>query len=257
LIILLTDFGYSPYVGIMKGVIYQTWPGSMVLDLYHHVKPQDVREGAWLLAANFVYFPPGSIFLAVVDPGVGYHRQALVVQTSHYFFVGPDNGLLYPATEKDGLVQAYCLEIPPGASNVFHGRDVFAPAAARLEKGENPALYGKPTTIAGKLNFYLEQHEGEVVTVDHFGNIVTNLPFTSVDVKQGRPDYLVTLSQSGPTKAKVFYQGRMQRYRTYAEAPADELFLIEGSSRTLELSLKNGAASSRIGAETGMRVRVE
>jgi S-adenosylmethionine hydrolase len=241
----------------MKGVIYQIWPNSRLVDLYHHVKPQDVREGAWVLLTNYPFFPEGSIFLAVVDPGVGHRRQALIVQTQHYYFVGPDNGLLYPAVEKDGLIQAYRLHIPPGASSVFHGRDVFAPAAARLEKGETPVLLGMPSRLENRLSFYRGRREGEVVTVDYFGNIVTNLTLPLVPGEQLRPDYLVTIYEVGPTSVKFTYQGRLKLYRTYAEASTGELFLVEGSSRTLELSLKNGAATSLVQARTGMRVRAE
>src|SRR3989344_5807694 len=109
MIVILTDFGNSEYVGVMKGVIYSTNPNSKIVDLYNFVNPQNVKEGAWILYNNYKYFPKNTIFLCVVDPGVGSKRQCLAIKTKNYFFVGPDNGLMYKAATEDKLIAAVKL----------------------------------------------------------------------------------------------------------------------------------------------------
>ena len=174
MIILLTDFGQSDYVGMMKGVIYGICDEAQVVDLYHGVEAQNVREGAWILQQSYRYFPAGTIFLCVVDPQVGTCRRAVVIATQHYYFVGPDNGLMWPAASTDGIEKVTNLDIPENASRTFHGRDVFAPAAARLQKGEE--LFEEQQNVKLiELHFHLKNRQGEVVRIDHFGNIITNL----------------------------------------------------------------------------------
>ncbi len=242
MIVLLTDYGNSEFVGIMKGVIARRCPTENVADLLHGVRPQNIREGAWVLLNSFRYFPEGSVFCCVVDPGVGSERAALAIKTKDYFFVGPDNGLMFPAAEKDGIEAVISLP-EEGDSKTFHGRDVFAPAAARLAARENlftqyPAFSGMQT-----LAFHRDQREGEVVRIDRFGNIVTNLPHTRVG--------------SYRLRAAEDAERELTFYETYAAAPDGELFLVEGSSRTLELSLKNGRAIDYISLHIGDHLRLE
>jgi len=178
----------------------------------------------------------------VVDPGVGSDRQALAVRTRRYFFVGPDNGLLYPAIEDDGIEEAVALPVPPGASATFHGRDVFAPAAAQLEAGAALTDLGEPTQVRVPLTFHRQGREGEIVRVDRFGNMITNLPHT------GQDQYRVSVES---------YRRIMPFVRTYAEAPRGKLFVIEGSAGTLEISLKNGSAWSVMDVPLGGRITIE
>ena len=133
-IVLLTDFGNSEYVGVMKGVCLKEANNIPLnfIDLTHQIPPQDVRSGAWVLATSYSYFPPNSIFLCVVDPGVGTERDALVIKTTNYYFIGPDNGLMYPAAISDGIISISRLQISSSASTTFHGRDVFAKAAGKI-----------------------------------------------------------------------------------------------------------------------------
>ena len=226
MIALLTDFGQSEYVGIMKGVILQKAPHAQIIDLYHGVEPQHVRQAAWLLLQNYRRFPEGTIFLAVVDPGVGSERQAVAVKTSHYTFIGPDNGLLHPACHDDGLLETVALPTA-GASATFHGRDVFAPAAGMLDAGAAFPSLGRATELREAISFVWDGREGEVVHIDHFGNIITTL------LSLGKQAYLVNGQE-------------MPFYATYAEAPSGMPFLITGSSNTLEISVRGGSAKEKL-----------
>src|SRR5690606_665442 len=148
-----------------------------IIDLFHEVTPYAVREAAWILLAHRRSFPEGTVFLAVVDPGVGTRRQAVAVGTrAGYYYVGPDNGLLYPAASADGEPRAVALQVPGDASPTFHGRDVFAPAAARLAGGCPLEELGPPVPLEHRLLFHLRGREGEIVRIDRFGNVITNLP---------------------------------------------------------------------------------
>ncbi|MEW5762281.1 MAG: SAM-dependent chlorinase/fluorinase [Bacillota bacterium] len=247
-VILLTDFGWDVYVGVMKGVILSICPTAQVIDLAHNIAPQNIREGAWLLLTNFRYFPEGSIFVAVVDPGVGSARKALAVATKGYYFIGPDNGLLYPAATRAGVAAIVELDVPEDASFTFHGRDVFAPAAARLAAGMPFSGLGKAGTFTVRLNFTPAGREGEVVYVDRFGNVVTNLP-----PLPGRRSYTVTAIG----KEEVYFKSELPFFSAYADAPEDVLFLITGSGGTLELSVKNGAAAPRLGVRVADRMVIE
>ncbi len=248
MIVLLTDFGRESYVGVMKGVILSICPRAQLIDLAHHVTPQNVREGAWLLLANYAYFPRGSIFLAVIDPGVGTKRKALAVKTKVGYFIGPDNGLLYPASVKAGTVDVIELVSPKDASFTFHGRDIFAPAAAKLAAGVPFHKLGKPGEPESKLNFYLAGRRGEVVTIDRFGNVITNVP-----PLLNRQSYVVNLTRS----EKNYFTLELPYYPAYALAPANILFLITGSNGTLEISVKNGSAASNLPVQVEDRVAIE
>ncbi|MFQ6125139.1 MAG: S-adenosyl-l-methionine hydroxide adenosyltransferase family protein [Candidatus Heimdallarchaeota archaeon] len=242
MIVLLTDFGDTEYVGVMKGVIYSIVPQAKVVDLYNQVSPQNIREGAWILLQNYKFFPYNTIFLCVVDPGVGSGRNALGVETQHYIFVGPDNGLVYPTVQEDGLRFVVRLS-EEGASRTFHGRDVFARAAAELEKGTELELLGEAVEIACKFEFQLDLKNriGEIVRIDTFGNIVTNLPHI------GKQSYTVTYGK---------FMQQLSFYKTYEAAPENMLFLIEGSSNTLEISLKNAKAINRLVVQVGELIQI-
>jgi len=237
----LTDFGHSEYLGVMKGVIYSVNKNAQIADLYNNVCSQNVKEAAWLLYKNYKYFPKNTIFLCVVDPGVGSKRQCLAIKTKNYFFVGPDNGLMHKASREDGIVAAVRLPVK-NASMTFHGRDIFAEAAAKLESGARINKLGIRTNIKAKLDFYLKGREGEVMRIDNFGNIVTNLRSLN------KREYTV--------KTKSFNQ-KMGFYETYEASPDGCIFLIRGSSDTLELSARNSDASKKAGLKIGDRIKIE
>ena len=182
-ITLLTDFGTKdPYVGIMKGVILSTNPDVRIVDITHEVDPQDVREGAFLVEEYYRYFEKGTIHVAVVDPTVGSDRKPIVFSKDGYFFIGPDNGLftlLY-----DDNVRAYAIEnrryMLKEISATFHGRDIFAPAAAYLSSGVHLSMFGSvvqdPVRLPDLLPTVKENVlHGEVVRFDRFGNAITNI----------------------------------------------------------------------------------
>jgi len=238
MIVLLTDFGQSEYVGVVKGVICRLHAGARIVDLCHDLRPQSIVEASWILKNGYRYFSQGAVFCCVVDPGVGTTRKAIAVRTESYCFVAPDNGLLWEALREQEIVAIRELPVPAEASRTFHGRDVFARAAARIDLSQFDELGNRIETIR-KFALYRSGREGIVVRIDRFGNIVTNLPPLDKD------KYAVTIEGQQQT---------MPFYPTYAAAPDNELFLITGSSNTLEISLKNNSASERLHTTPGQRV---
>lgn len=240
MIVLLTDFGQSEYVGVIKGVIYRIDAEAKIIDLCHEIAPQSVMEASWILKNSYKYFPAGAIFCCVVDPGVGTERKALAVRTADNYFVAPDNGLLWETLGEQEIIEKRVIPVPENASRTFHGRDVFARAAAEIDLGRFDES-GPQIERIERLEFPLDGRKGIVVRIDRFGNVVTNLP------AQGKEAYSVKASEQ---------QGEMNVYRTYSEAPANKLFLIEGSCGTLEISIKNASANARLRLKTGQRIEI-
>jgi S-adenosylmethionine hydrolase len=240
MIILLTDFGQSEYVGVMKGVIYSVACHTKIVDFCHSICPQSIIEASWILRSNYKYFPEGAIFCCVVDPGVGTSRKAVAVRTEKYFFVGPDNGLLWETLKEQKIVDIRQIPVPKDASCTFHGRDVFAKVAANIDTG-NFETTGEKTEEIEHLELYRNQREGIVVHIDRFGNIITNLPTLNKD------EYSVVIG-----KKKYL----MRYCPNYYAAKEAELFLIEGSSNTLEISLKNGNANDKLHTKAGEKIEI-
>ncbi len=240
MIILLTDFGESEYVGVMKGVIYSIARDATIVDLCHSISPQEIIEGSWILKNNYKYFPKGATFCCVVDPGVGTERAAIGVKTGRYYFVGPDNGLLWETVAEQKITDIRQIAIPEDASRTFHGRDVFAKAAAKVDLG-NFETIGENFEKIEKLEFYKKSREGIVVRIDGFGNVITNLE------KQNKDKYSVEID--GKKYA-------MEYYPNYYAAKENELFLIDGSNNTLEISLKNENANDMLGVKVGKKIRI-
>lgn len=240
---LLTDFGESEYTGVMRGVIYSIHPEAQIVDLTHSVPSQSIREGAWILLQSYKYFPKGTVFVSVIDPGVGTARDAVVVVTENYIHVGPDNGLLYPAAVDDGIERVYRILIDEAVSRTFHGRDIFAKAAAYHETGTLGVLSteSKPG-LDQALVFHQEGREGEVVRIDKFGNIITNIP------------------PAEKTKFQVSIRGdhrTLSLYETYEYGPEDGVFLVTSSYNTLEIAAKNRPATDILALEVGERIKIE
>jgi S-adenosylmethionine hydrolase len=240
MIILLTDFGQSEYVGVMKAVIYSINKDAKIVDLCHDISPQKTIEASWVLKNNYKYFPEGATFCCVVDPGVGTERKALAVKTTGYYFVAPDNGLLWETLKEQRIIDIREVPIPPDASSTFHGRDVFAKAAANIALGHFDTS-GPKTEEMERLKIYREAREGTVVRIDRFGNIITNLP------KEDKTSYSLKIEERS-------YQ--MSFHPNYDAAKDDELFLLEGSCNTLEISLKNGSANDRLHLQTGRKIEI-
>lgn len=240
MIVLLTDFGQNEYVGVMKGVIYCINPHAIITDLCHNISPQSIIEASWILKNNFGYFPEGSIFCCVIDPGVGSERKAIAVKTKDFYFVAPDNGLLWETLNVQQVFEIKELEIPQNASKTFHGRDLFAKASALIDIGNFIGLGKKIETIE-KFQLHLYGREGIVVRIDRFGNIITNLPHINKD------------KYSVETDEKKY---QMNFYPIYNEAKESELFLIEGSCKTLEISMKNDNANDRLHLNHGEKIKI-
>ena len=135
MIVLLTDFGQSEYVGVMKAVIYSIACDAKIVDFCHDISPQNIIEASWVLENNYKYFPESAVFCCVVDPGVGTERKAMAVKTENFYFVAPDNGLLWETLKKQKVIEIRQIPVPADASRTFHGRDVFAEAAANIDLG--------------------------------------------------------------------------------------------------------------------------
>jgi len=235
MVVLLTDFGPSEYVGVMKAIVYGVDKDAKIVDLCHDIRPQSIIEAAWILKNNYGYFPKGSVFCCVVDPGVGTERKALAVKTDSYYFVAPDNGLLWESLKEQTVLVIRELPVPLNASKTFHGRDVFAKAAAQINLDRFEDL-GKKVSQLKKFELYRSAREGIIVRIDRFGNIITNLP-----------------AESKQTAAKQY---QMNFHPYYKAAAKSELFLIRGSNNTLEISLKDGDANAQLDLKPGQRITI-
>jgi len=248
MIVLLTDFGESEYVGVMKGVIYSIACDAVIVDLCHSIRPQEIIEASWVLKNNYKYFPAGAIFCCVVDPGVGTERKAIVVKTGRYYFIGPDNGLLWETVAEQEITDMRQIAIPEDASRTFHGRDVFARAAADIDSG-NFETTGERIERIEKLELYKKGREGIVVRIDGFGNVITNLEKQN-PVRDG-------LRQKDKYSVETEGKRYMMDYcPNYYAAKEDELSLIEGSNNTLEISLRNGSANDKLHLKAGKKIRI-
>jgi S-adenosylmethionine hydrolase len=241
IVTLTTDFGtVDGYVGEMKGVIATHAPDAQIVDITHDIPPQDVEHARLTLARIWRRFPAGTIHVVVVDPGVGSARAALAVASDERFLVGPDNGVLSPALLVAGM-RAVELLVPRGASATFHGRDVFAPAAAALACGASVDALGQEalSPIVHRTPEPTRRPdgsiEGEIIVVDRFGNAVTNLI--------GRRGGSLEVGEL-----------RVSLHRTYAEGASGEAIGVVGSTGFIEIAVRDGNAATSLGLSRGARV---
>lgn len=255
LITLLTDFGtVDGYVAAMKGVLATRSPDSTVIDITHEIPPGDVRAAAFILVNAIDTFPPGTVHVVVVDPGVGSDRAAIAVCRDDRWFVGPDNGVF--SLVLTGDERGFVLDRPehfyrPEISSTFHGRDVFAPIAAALATGCDGAQLGTPFRRPSvRLDWPVSQRSetgtlGSVVHVDRFGNLLTNI---RVDDLSGAASQWVfrvgTATVSGLSK-------------TYSDVETGEFLAVVGSTGAIEISVRDGSAEQRCGAGRDAAVAVE
>ena len=256
-IALLTDFGARDhYAGTMKGVVLGICPDATLVDITHDITPHDVLGAALELAASYRYFPAGTTFLVVVDPGVGSTRRGIAASAGGYLFVGPDNGVLAPVLEELEPVKVVELTLRKYAratvSRTFEGRDRFAPAAAWLGRGVNLTALGAGVTAWEGLALPVAVVQdgalaGEVVRVDRFGNLVTNIERQVFDrlVREGG----IELSIGGHPVDEVV--------ETYAEVERDAVCALFGSSGTLEIAVNSGSAAERLRLTRGAPVRIQ
>ena len=257
IVALLTDFGTRDhYVGTMKGVVLGICPDAALVDLTHDIPPQDIRAAALELAAAWRFFPPGTIFLVVVDPGVGSSRRALAAEAAGYLFVAPDNGVLGAVLQDPSEATVVELSDPqyalPAVSRTFEGRDRFAPAAAWLARGTPITALGPRVTGWRLLEVSRPRVEhgaihGVVERIDRFGNLITNID-------------RATFLQAGGRATAVVHVGSERiagLVDTYAEAGAGALCALFGSADRLEIAARGGSAAERLGAARDTPVRVD
>jgi S-adenosylmethionine hydrolase len=255
-IALLTDFGTADhYAGAMKGVILGICPDATLVDITHDIPPHDVTAGALELAASYKYFPAGTIFVAVVDPGVGSARRGVAADTGDYRFVAPDNGVLTqvlreaPAKKIVELTERRYAR--PTVSRTFEGRDRFAPAAGWLAKGTQLAALGRPVADIHRLDIPVAEAgpdsiRGVVLRVDRFGNLVTNIDRKMVE----------RFGQAGAMTIDAAGHRIERLVATYAELPADGVGALFGSTDHLELAAPSSSAAERLGVGRGAVVTV-
>ena len=269
-IVLTTDFGLSdPYVGVMRGVILTINPTATIIDLTHQISPQNVRQAAFVLGASHRFFPPQSIHVAVVDPGVGTQRKALVLTTPGATFLAPDNGLL------SGVLAGYVPEpfpasgpipVPPACaalelsnpryrlhpvSSTFHGRDIFSPAAAYLSLGVPPTEMGEPLNellwrpppVPSRHGSWLQ---GEIIYADHFGNLITNVP-ASLLYDPSEVEVLIKTHR---------ISGLSPAFHQVESPPWENLIALIGSNGYVEIAVPDGSAARLLDASPGEPVWV-
>ncbi|MBW1841258.1 MAG: SAM-dependent chlorinase/fluorinase [Deltaproteobacteria bacterium] len=262
IVTLLTDFGTrDAYVGVMKGVILSIGPTSTIVDITHHIDPQDVRQAAYTISASYKYFPKGTVHLIVVDPGVGSERTILAVEMAGHFFLAPDNGVLTPLLD-EGKIEAivsvddsrFFLE---PVSRTFHGRDIFAPAGAHIAMGV--AVKDLGTLIDRKdlvrvdipKPFVSDKGEliGAIVSFDRFGNLLSNID----------SDHIAAFCGSdAENRLQILFRGdRINSLSgVYSEAEPMRPLAVIGSFGYLEISVNLGSARKHYAADKGDVVRV-
>lgn len=249
LITLLTDFGLEdPYVSMMKGVILTINPGARIIDISHHVKAGSIIRAAGMIRETYPYFPEGTVHLTVVDPGVGGKRRAIILMAQSHLFVGPDNGIFWPIINLHQDIKIIHLTetnyFLPDVSDTFHGRDIFAPVAAHLSKGADPFEMGPAISDPVKLLLPAPHQKGgtlygQVVSVDHFGNLITNIHRKELEGFAGDRTLVIRLED-------LFIEGIR---RTYAECGKNEILGLFGSSGYLEIAVNLGRVSDLLGLD--------
>ncbi|MGE5072703.1 MAG: S-adenosyl-l-methionine hydroxide adenosyltransferase family protein [Anaerolineae bacterium] len=253
---IMTDFGIKDgNVGVMKGVIWGICPGAHIADLSHLVGPQNIPEAALILSRSAPYFAKGSIHLVVVDPGVGTARRPMAARIGEQFYVGPDNGittlLLERADREKQSSEFVELEKPkyrlPVVSHVFHGRDIFAPAAAHLANGVPLREFGRAFDDPVRLELPKPVRtsaglRGEVIHIDHFGNIASNIRIEDMQPALAHPEAVTVSLRDAEVRGLV---------DTFGERPVGELIALFGSTGSLIVSVVNGSAAQRLGVKVG------
>jgi S-adenosyl-L-methionine hydrolase (adenosine-forming) len=249
-ITLTTDFGNRDgYAAIMKGVALSITPRLTCIDISHEIEPGDIRSAAWVIANAYKYFPDGTVHVIVVDPEVGTNRRAVVVATKRHTFVCPDNGVLTLVLKQLESYEAFSLTNKdlclPAVSSTFHGRDIFAPAAAHIAGGRAAKVAGPPIDAASLVRFREagvavvgNQVEGSVVYIDHFGNLITNIP--------------AEYAQSGCSA--LCAQQELPIGLTYGSVSLHQPLAYVGSHGYLEVGVNGGSAKTAFGARCGTEV---
>jgi len=256
LITFTTDFGLSDhFVGVMKGVVAGIAPAARVIDISHDVAPYNVTEAAFVIAEAWPYFPKRTVHVVVVDPGVGSARRPILAEAGGHFFIAPDNGVLsmvFDAAPHKVRVISNTRFMRRDISRTFHGRDIFAPAAAHLAKGAQAATFGKlihdyiRAGIARPARLGPNSWRGTILKVDRFGNLITNFAASEFEGINARPFEMRAGAQ------------RVHRLAlTYAETEVGDLSVIVGSSGYLEIAANQTSAATILGCSAGAPVELD
>jgi S-adenosyl-L-methionine hydrolase (adenosine-forming) len=241
MIVLFTDFGLEgPYTGQVKAVLYRAAPGVPVVELFADAPAGQPKPAAYLLAAYGIWFPPGTVLLAVIDPGVGSDRAALIVEAEGRWYVGPDNGLFELVIRRAGDTRTWEIPSRPGPlSASFHGRDLFAPAAAELARGELPSHMPREAGIGRHRDW--PDDLPEIVYIDRYGNAMTGLRAALL-----------------PAGGRLTVSGRaLQRARTFSDVPPGDAFWYENSNGLVEIAVNGGRAAEALDLVIGSPVAID
>ncbi|HEC76803.1 MAG TPA: hypothetical protein ENI33_06055 [Thermoplasmatales archaeon] len=246
IITLTTDIGWE-YAGEMKGKILSINPSAKIVDISHEVMPQNIMQGAFILYSVAPHFKK-AIHIGVVDPGVGTSRKAIIIKCGENYFIGPDNGMLIPAAKEIGIEKVYEIKVGKNASPVFHGRDVFAPAAGKISSGIKPEKIAKEIKDYVDLSFgkaILKEGmiSGKILFIDRFGNIITNV--CERDLR--RKKFFVRIGK---------IEREIKIYPSYGYAEEREIIGVIGSSGFLEVAMNKGNASQYFKAKEGERLEI-
>ena len=253
---LITDFGLKDeYVGVLKGVILSLTPNARIVDISHLIPPQDVRTASHLLARSWTFFPPGTVHMVIVDPGVGSPREILAIAADSHFFIGPDNGIFTPVLLSAASLSAYKIDSPDlyldQVSSTFHGRDIMAPIAARLADGLDISVVGQPIprqdcvhSLQRPKSCPGDMFEGEVVHVDHFGNLCTNISKGEVENFASGKEVLI----------RVNHELMIPLYSAYTAQSKGKSLALFDSHGSLEIAVNQGSAERALQAAPGTKV---
>ena len=245
----LSDFGLTDgYVGSVKGAIFSSFPEARIIDITHDIKPFQIEEAAYTLMSYYSFYPKGTVHLTVVDPGVGGKRAPLIVKTANYYFVGPDNGLFSYIFQKEAFTafEINTNMFDPNISATFHGRDIFAPVAAKLARGVKPELLGhpfqdKPVDFAKHISDKQQEFEAKVISIDRFGNIITDFSMFEYDAQSTKRVKSIAINNQTLKTIK----------RTYSDVKNGELLALWGSAGFLEISVNKGNAAEHLKCRVG------
>jgi hypothetical protein len=247
-IALLTDFGNKDwFVGVMKAVILRINPNVNIIDITHEISPQDIQQAGFVLWNAYKFFPDKTIFVCVVDPGVGSERKIIAVETKKYIFIAPDNGLLdFVLSEVDVLRAVYVENknyFLESVSSTFHGRDIFAPVSAYISRGVDLSELGSEVKLKTPKEMFVKvskvgDYEGEVVYIDRFGNLITNL--------------MASKEFDGEVRLKNLIIGNISK--TYSEVEVDQAVALIDSSGLIEIGVREDNASKILGVQRGEKV---
>lgn len=265
IVTLATDYGTrDPYAAIVRGVIASIAPEAVIVDVTHEIEPYDVAGAAYMLRSYYGEFPQGTIHVVVVDPGVGSARRPLAVKTRNYYFIGPDNGVLLPAAERDGIEAVVQLDNDKyhrkPVSATFHGRDIFAPAAAYLALGVPLQGLGSPVPardlVRPPVEFICERHGKGVMTrvvhVDRFGNLITGCLWDEIENIHGIPlgSRIIIVARAGESYRSIYKE-------SFSLARPGEIVMYRGSLGFAEIGIYVGSMSKATGVKRGDKIYIE